>query len=356
MQHDPNNNFHHAFRSGIDFLFRIKTVPVILMKSGIGLIIVTIGGWLGLGIETDFFKFKLSESDTPEVLLYLCFFTGLVSFAVGSFFAVRGYLDDKNRKKTIVIEQRGLRFTPNSPLSDAISKGKVGKYETIMNDIRDRMKDGIIAEPEESLKRIVSLKIDLEQKTNGLNHSDVSVTYGGLMAVPFTFLTGMLLDDESSIDVYDWDRDKEGWRSIQGADDDQRFEITGLENKQEAVLAVSVSYKVDLDAVKNMLGDMPIVHMDIQGGNHACHWSGVKQQEWAKSFFETVVKLNNQGVKKIHLFIAAQNSVVFNLGRKYDVRNLPEAQIYQYERSASPAYPWAVSLPTHGKQASIIHT
>lgn len=35
------------------------------------------------------------------------------------------------------------------------------------------------------------------------------------------------------------------------------------------------------------------------------------------------------GVKVIHLILAAQNSVVFNLGRRYDKRNVPDIVVYQ---------------------------
>ena len=93
--------------------------------------------------------------------------------------------------------------------------------------------------------------------------------------------------------------------------------------------------------------------MELPNGNPSCHWSLVKQQELGREFFELLVKLKGLGISRVHLIVAAPNSVVFNLGRHYDPRNLPSARIYQYEQSHEVPYPWSVELPTHGKQASI---
>ncbi|HLP66409.1 MAG TPA: SAVED domain-containing protein, partial [Rhizobium sp.] len=51
----------------------------------------------------------------------------------------------------------------------------------------------------------------------------------------------------------------------------------------------------------------------------------------------------------IHLILAAQNSVAFNLGRRYDKRNLPGVIVYQYEANSEKKYPWGVRMPVHGE-------
>jgi hypothetical protein len=79
-----------------------------------------------------------------------------------------------------------------------------------------------------------------------------------------------------------------------------------------------------------------------------CHWSEEKQQALARTFRDTASALSNAGLRKLHVFIAAQNSVTFRLGRSYDKRNLPPAVVYQYERSSAPPYPWGVLMPVHG--------
>lgn len=74
----------------------------------------------------------------------------------------------------------------------------------------------------------------------------------------------------------------------------------------------------------------------------------------AKDFTDLLGDLMAKGVKRIHLFIAAPNSVVFTLGRHLDDRLHPEVLVYQYERSASPPFPWAVKMPTHGQSVAQI--
>ncbi len=93
---------------------------------------------------------------------------------------------------------------------------------------------------------------------------------------------------------------------------------------------------------------IPVVELRLPQGGTNCHWSGAKQDALAAQFLDTAVSLSNRGVARLHLFIAAPNSMVFRLGRAYDHRNLPSALIYQYERSDDPRHPWAVLLPTHG--------
>lgn len=63
----------------------------------------------------------------------------------------------------------------------------------------------------------------------------------------------------------------------------------------------------------------------------------------ARDFTELLGDLMAKGVGRVHLFIAAPNSVVFTLGRHLDDRLHPEVLVYQYERSASPPFPWAVN-------------
>ncbi|WP_448549844.1 SAVED domain-containing protein, partial [Xanthomonas translucens] len=86
------------------------------------------------------------------------------------------------------------------------------------------------------------MKTWVHQAQKGNERSDLTTVYGGLTAVPLTFLTGLLLDDEGDIVVMDWDRVASRWRLLDGQDDASRFEITGMEQagaQREVVLAIS---------------------------------------------------------------------------------------------------------------------
>lgn len=354
MQYNSKNLIHYSIKTAVDWIFRVKTFPSILIKSGLLLITLSVGGWIKFRIETSFLTFNFSDADTPEIILWL----GLLSLVIGLALGMKNYLYEINHKKTIVIEQRGLKFAPDTRLKEATCKKQMGKIEDIDCDIRQRMDNGIIQDPEAALQYINNIPIDLLTKSNNTNSENLKIIYGGLMAVPFTFLTGMLLDDESDkIEVMDWDRHAKIWRELDANDDQERFTITGLDNLQnskEAILAVSASYTVDFNSVKATLGSLPIVHLELPTGGSECHWSKQKQVQLCKAFSDTLMKLKSSGLTQLHLFIAAPNSLCFNLGRHYDTRIFPDAKIYQYEQSLAPPFPWSIELPTHGKSPKII--
>jgi SMODS-associated and fused to various effectors sensor domain len=184
-------------------------------------------------------------------------------------------------------------------------------------------------------------------------------TAGGLTAVPFTFLTGIMLDDEDKLVVLDWDRNREAWRPLDGADDGQSFVTTGLEaisGQVEAVLAVSVSFPIRDADVMGAFPAMPVARLSLENQNPNNHWSDAKQSRLAEEFLNVAIAIGGRGVTRIRLILAAQNSVAFRLGRAYDKRNLPEVVVYQFENGAVPPYPWGVLMPVRGVQrASILH-
>ncbi len=155
-----------------------------------------------------------------------------------------------------------------------------------------------------------------------------------------------------NVQVLDWDRHAEGWRALDDVDDGFQFSISGLEdiatNTSEVAVAVSVSYGVDLPGVAKKVGDLPIIHLELENRSPDAHWSDEKQRTLGKQFLDTIIALSSLGVRQIHLFMAAQNSICFRFGRLYDKRNLPQIVVYQYQREESPPYPWGISMPVAG--------
>ncbi len=291
------------------------------------------------------------EGGTPALISY-----GL--FALAILLCIFGFIWYKadqrrlSRKKVIVVEARGLRDTSGTPLHEAVPDSLEGHRDQVLIDLRQRVKDGVIVEPRAALEMLVSLPADIARRENGLDRRDITYVYGGLAPVPLTFLTGVLMDDEGAVAVMDWDRHAENWRWLDGEDDGQRFLLSDIDavpaGAPDVALAVSVSYRVDLDGVRQKVGDIPLVEMALPSGSPDCHWSERKQMALGRQFLETVIALSNQGVRRVHLFLAAQNSLVFRFGRLYDKRNLPEVTVYQYQRDAVPPYPWAVRMPVSG--------
>jgi len=202
---------------------------------------------------------------------------------------------------------------------------------------------------------VCALPDDLRRREAGLDRNDITCVFGGLAPVPLTFLAGILADDEGKLVIMDWDRHAGSWRLLTEPDDGKRFAVSEIKElvtgSLDAALAVSVSYGIDLKDVRSRVQDMPIVSVTLEGGNTEAHWSECKIAALGRQFLEVLGELNGRGVKRVHLFLAAQSSVVFRFGRLYDRRNLPELVVYQFERGKAAAYPLGVLMPVAGISA-----
>lgn len=352
--------YRHFLKSLIDWIFRRRS-PALIMKSA-GLVCTTLAfgaGWV-LDVSIPFLDGQVdisfdSSGGAPTFLVYAVGIVGLGLLITGFCWEIFRYRTERKsleRKKVIVMEARGLRDSGGTPLIEAIPASLEGYRDLFPIDMRQGIKDGEIVEPEVALGELISLPTDLKRRENGIDRRDLTLVYGGLAPVPFTFLTGVLIDDENAVVILDWDRHRENWRELEDSDDGKRFVCSGLDcipvDAREVALAVSVSYRVNTDDVRAKVGGIPVVALELEGGSPDCHWSEDKQRALGVQFLETVIGLGNRHVEHIHLFLAAQNSIVFRFGRLYDKRNLPKVVVYQYQRSTVPPYPWGIMMPVCG--------
>ena len=256
------------------------------------------------------------------------------------------------RRRVVVIELRGLRDTRGSSLADAVPRLVAGRREPLLIDLTQGA-DGVIKDPSSGFVRVSTLPVELANREGGTDRRDFTVVFGALAPVPFTFLAGLLIDDESQVVVMDWDRFAERWRTLDDTDDGRRFQQTGLgavaSGADEVVLAVSVSYQVDLEGVTNKLPNLPVVRLDLVGSAADGHWAAAKQAALAQVFLATAAVIANRGVRRVHLFLAAPSSVAFTFGRVYDRRNLPTVIVYQFQREEDPPFPWGARMPAAGE-------
>lgn len=352
----------YSVRRLIDWFVRPRSRGILLIKSGAGIIIAFLGGgWLA-GIDLSFPDFTIEATleapgGLPALLIYAICVVALVLIFVGCVMEIFSYTDERTtlaRRKTVVIEARGLRDFAGTPLIQCLPTTYPRKREEVLLDLRQRIHDSEISEPAPLLEVVENLPRSVHQHESGRDRADIVRVYGGLAAVPLTFLTGTVLDDEISIDVYDWDRHESRWRPLDAADDGDRLTTHGLthipEGTFEAVLAISISYQSDRDAIATTFPDFPAIYSELGEVSSDAHWSEEKQVALGRQFLDTAKNLAERGVMKLHLILAAPNSIVFRFGRLYDKRNLPAVSVYQYERRPYPHYPWAIAMPVSGKR------
>lgn len=349
--------FENFVLKGTEWLFRVLKDERFLIASGVGLLIAVYGGFPLLAV-----LLRIVIGAVPEGYLnaqqaldgvdrwILCIASLLVG--LGVLLIIARFIGDakaRSKKRVVVIEARGLRDDDGSPLSEVAANHHEGAITKIMLDLRNRL-DGDIIQPERALDEISSTQRSVLQHQKNFERSDLTTVYGGLTSVPYTFLTGVLLDDEGNIVTYDWDRVQEAWRKVEGEDDEVGFHVDGLgalSDASDIVVAIAYSYPINDDDLATTF-DFPVVRLTLGELSSDSHWSQEKQNRLAQRFLETTKQLSAIGAKRIHLVLAAPNSVVFTFGRRYDKRNLPELVVYQYQRGLVLAYPWGVLMPVSG--------
>jgi hypothetical protein len=352
-----NRLFENFVRKATDWWFRVTTIERFLIGGSLALI-----GTMYAGQRLLEFVLRIAIGAVPDGVLQaqerldavdgwiLTICSVLLLVGVGlAILRFSGEAKARSKKRVLVIEGRGLRDDDGSPLSEAAGKDHDGNIIPVLLDLRNRM-DGKVTQPEVALEDIAALHRSVLQYRRDGHRTDLTTIYGGLTSVPYTFLTGVLLDDEGTIVTYDWDRAQEAWRGLDDEDDGLAFSAEGLKSVakvSEVVVAVAFSYPVADDDLESTFPH-PVVRLTLDGMSSEAHWSQKKQNRLAQQFLEAMKQLSATGVKRVHLVMAAPNSVTFTFGRRYDKRNLPEIVVYQYERGSLPAYPWGVLMPTAG--------
>lgn len=343
----------------IDCLWRRRSTGLTLIRISITVLLALLGtSWaLEIIVPSSSGLYQVTfdmNQGTPAYVIIVSLIITVILFIAGVALLI---LEQRSlsKKRAIAIELRGLRDTSGQPLKDKIPRIILGRRDQILVNIR--RSDGRIFDPEDALQQIVHLPTSIANIEAGVDRADIGYVAGGLAPVPFSFLMGIQLDDESSVMLMDWDRNGNYWRVLDGNDDGCRFVINGIDEigqAEEIVLSVSVSYQTNLTAITSTFSGHPIVSMTLPILATDGHWSEAKQTALAQEFFNTTRALCGTNVKRVNLILAAPNSVVIRFGRIYDKRNLPALTVWQYENGQNPPYPWGVNMPVAGEKAKII--
>jgi hypothetical protein len=346
-------------RSAIAYIFFRPSLGASLVKYGVSLLALLLAGFSGTVIfptlSGDILLAFDASTDTAGLLFKTALGVSLLLIAAGLMLILRDIRRD-NRKKVIAIELLGLRDITAKPLANVIAVAHRGHRESLMIDIRQGA-DGRLLTPEAALSRLVTLPHSLSAMMAGRDRDDIHCVAAALAPVPFAFLFGVLLDDESEVELMDWDRSALTWRGLMEDDDGARFAISGLDAvgaASEVVVAIGFSYPTDKAAIAQCFPGLPVLDLTLSGYASDAHWSAQKQAALADQFFELARNLCATSVCTVHLVMAAPASVAIRFGRIYDIRNLPELTVYQYERKQDPPYPWGVKMPIAGEAAAIV--
>ena len=264
-----------------------------------------------------------------------------------------------NRKRVICVELRGLVDTTATPLKNAIPPKYIGRREDCLVNVRDFL-TGTAPNVQAAISTLSLIPEQVRLRSGDTIQADVTVVAGGILQVPLLFYAGMLLNDGGSKEFFDWERTRHAWQELEGIDDDERFEALNtdviVEGTEEVVLAVSVSYRIREEHLKNTFDTTPVVRLQLPNSALNDLWSKDKQVALLDQFLKAINKLSDRGIKRIHLVLAAPASLSLRFGSAYD-RNMPEVLVYQFEPKQPLHYPWSVAMPrTEGAHAQFVST
>ena len=298
----------------------------------------------------------ISSSSTPDVVAYFFVAFGIVLIVVGLWMGITDWLTvrrNNSRKKNIIIELRGLSAALNQSLKSSISKTMTGQVDEVLVEIGQHVTAGTPSELEKALDKVNNIHSRIETAIAGIDPGDISIHAGTIAPTPFQFLFGVILDDEFSPNVWEYERLKNEWQTLDQNDPsivvNEHIDPSIASQDTEVVVAVSATFAVLDSTIANTWPNLKVAKIENPTATPNSIWTEADQNLIVESFLRVMAMLKNRGVKKVNLALAASPSICLRLGRHFDQRNLPEVTVYQFDRNLD-RYTWGVEIASIGAQ------
>lgn len=169
-----------------------------------------------------------------------------------------------------------------------------------------------------------------------------------LSPIPLLIHLGSLLTDTVSYSIYQYDRVKGLWVSDNpGENKDIVLTVKkGIKEYDELAVLVSISGKVKMNSVKEVLGvefDYLNVEIDDPDVKRVLYRDDVVNIQ-AKIKYEIEKLMQQQDYSKIHLFYAGPAGLAIEIGRGINPNIWSEVCLYQYNNRMTPKYQYALSI------------
>lgn len=296
-------------------------------------------------------KGNLSTADTPEIISIFATLISFLMILTGLYMGIVDWSANHRRNarlKNIVIELRGLDGAVNTSLKEKITSECPGQVEEVLIDIRSHVGAETKHELERAVEKVNNIRSRIETAVAGKAREDISIHAGMIAPVPFQFLIGAILDDEFNPKLWEFERFCGEWQPLDNNDPTipilDSLDSVELVNESEVVLAISATYKISDETLLSTWPNHKIVRINVDTPTPNSLWTESDQIMIGKSYVEVMAKLHNNGIKKVHLALAASPSISLRLGRHSDQRNFPEITVYQYNPKKKQ-YTWGINLP-----------
>ncbi|MFQ5980216.1 MAG: SAVED domain-containing protein [Candidatus Heimdallarchaeota archaeon] len=167
--------------------------------------------------------------------------------------------------------------------------------------------------------------------------------------IPFLIYGGYLLRDSRSMKLFQFDRFRNTWRWRSEASQLQQFDFKTtslIENETEVAISVSISNKVALEKIEEVLPSVNTIEFFID--NPSRTWLRYEHQliifkEKFTNLLDKVIQLN-PNIKMMHLFCAVPAPFALAIGTLINPAMFPAIQTYKFFRNNTPSYIKAIKF------------
>lgn len=183
-------------------------------------------------------------------------------------------------------------------------------------------------------------------------HNKKIKAYEGIAHIPLVFLLGVQLSDKKYIRFYEWRRHVGAWKRLNpfGFTYPElllKEEIpTAYPNelKEEVVITVSVTFNIKNEQFRDW--DLDICdkyHLHLKERKRDAIVSDLQLSAYKNQFQELLDSIHERypNLKRMHIFISAQPSLVFTLGSCISIKNNADTWVYDYDKGV---YSWRLLM------------
>lgn len=338
----------------IDLLFKWHTRPrsklftigKFLIVSGLGIVGITTALKLNFmtpqGYEV---TASFSENDTSTFMLFVSAAFVIIGLALVIYDAFR-HIKDDGKAQEILVEHIALFKPLSSSFLSTVTKAK-GKVRNTKIDISKHYQDGVLINPTEAVTETrVMLSQAISALSDATGNESASIHYGGTPPVCLGFYSGFSIGNTVKVTLWDYDRDVDEWHALDRSFDSNQpvvdmSEYCG-EEEPEVCLILNISFDIE-KVVRKTTKQRSIITIRMPQNDQDNMSSLSKLERFAKQFREILKQTNQDGIKTIHIFCAAQSSFNFAMGQQI-TKNHPECIVYEFVNRAENPYPWGVKF------------
>lgn len=259
----------------------------------------------------------------------------------------------KYPRNLIAIKQQGLQAT-SFPDFNKKTAGKDFRsfcVHPILIDEIDFDKNKKYKEALDNQDRIITNITNLKN-----SHINNELAYWGITRIPLAFSLGVKLSDTQSINVFDYNRNKQVWNQLSYSwlrnkiIRPKKFTIKKSNiyrpSSKDLIISISTTFNVSKSECLKIVPDYykfyDLSLSNIGNGKRDRFKTISEINILTEQFRELMDEVaTDLSIKTVHLFYAGPNSLAFKFGTVLSESIHPNMRVYNYTKSDTPCFSWA---------------